>query len=128
MVASVVVRAAEVIAKGSGVPLWHSRGAKMEKARSRKRAGDGGSGGSHAIFGEVRLAGSDQPFVTLMNELLTQRAHTVHTLCARRARARPAYIARPERTRHTHTLAHTYITSLPDVCRPHAREYMSTGM
>ena len=54
MVASVVVRAAEVIAKGSGVPL----------SAAAKRAGDGGSGRSHAIDEEARHAGSDQPFVT----------------------------------------------------------------
>ena len=39
-----------------------------------KRAGDGGSGRSHAIDEEARNAGGDQPFVTLMTELLTQRA------------------------------------------------------
>ena len=39
-----------------------------------KCVGDGGSGRSHAIDEEARHAGSDQPFVTLMSELLTQRA------------------------------------------------------
>ena len=43
-----------------------------------KRAGDGGSGRSHAIVGEARLAGSDQPVVTLMSEVLTQRATLVN--------------------------------------------------
>ena len=64
--ASVVVRAAEVIAKGSGVPLWQRRSARAMVA--------GGSRRSHAIDEEARLAGSDQPFVTLMNQLLRQRA------------------------------------------------------
>ena len=67
LVASVVVKVAEVIAKGSGVPLWSSgeaRGRRWER------------GQSHAIdeepTDEARHAGCDQPFVTLMSQLLTQ--------------------------------------------------------
>ena len=51
-----------------------SKGQRSAAVAAAKRAGDGGSGRSHAIVGEARLAGSDQPFVTLMSELLTQRA------------------------------------------------------
>ena len=52
-----------------------SKGQRSAAVAAAKRAGDGGSGRSHAIVGEARLAGSDQPVVTLMSELLTQRAY-----------------------------------------------------
>ena len=67
MVASVVVKAAEVIAKSS-------HGQRSAAVAAAKCVGDGGSGRSHAIDEEARHVGSDQPFVTLMSELLTQRA------------------------------------------------------
>ena len=51
-----------------------SQGQRSAAVAAAKRAGDGGSGRSHAIDEEARHAGSDQPFVTLMNQLLTQRA------------------------------------------------------
>ena len=51
-----------------------SQGQRSAAAAAAKRAGDGGSGRSHAIDEEARHAGSDQPFVTLMSQLLTQRA------------------------------------------------------
>ena len=57
-----------------------NKGQRSAAVAAAKRAGDGGSGRSHAIVGEARLAGSDQPFVTLMSELLTQRADYVLVL------------------------------------------------
>ena len=51
-----------------------SQGQRSAAVAAAKRAGDGGSGRSHAIDEEARHAGSDQPFATLMSELLTQRA------------------------------------------------------
>ena len=57
-----------------------SKGQRSAAVAAAKRAGDGGSGRSHAIVGEARLAGSDQLFVTLMSELLTQRADYVLVL------------------------------------------------
>ena len=58
-----------------------SKGQRSAAVAAAKRAGDGGSGRSHAIVGEARLAGSDQPFVTLMSELLTQRACCIYVKC-----------------------------------------------
>ena len=60
--ASVVVKAAEVIAKSS-------HGQRSAAVAAAKCVGDGGSGRSHAIDEEARHVGSDQPFVTLMSQL-----------------------------------------------------------
>ena len=66
MVASVVVRAAEVIAKGSGVPLWQRRSAWATVGVDGVTPSSAKRGLREAII---------QPFVTLiMSELLTQRA------------------------------------------------------
>lgn len=84
-----------------------SQGQRSAAVAAAKRAGDGGSGRSHAIDEEARHdAGSDQPVVTLMTELLTQRvslfgpsgsAGAARQPRARRRRARSVERSRAER-------------------------------